>query len=204
MRGFFITYSLHRKNFSLFEHSSLCLWSIIAPYMIIRDLFNRWKQGDEKAFREIFDTYWHSVFTVLAQLTGSEADAQELAQDIFCSLWERKDLLLLQGDLSHYLHRAAKIKAMQYHRNNSRRNVFSLTEPGVAIPNALQYKELETHLSKAIDLLKEPAREIFLLSHSRQLTQKEIAERTGVSVSMVKYHMTHTRFLLKKKLKHHL
>lgn len=172
--------------------------------MGIRDLFNRWQQGDEKAFREIFDTYWHSVFTLLAQLTGSEADAQELAQDIFCSLWERKDLLSLQGELSHYLHRAARIKAMQYHRNKSRRNSFSGIEPGMAIPNPLQYKELEVHLSRAIDLLKEPAREIFLLSHSREYTQKEIADRMGVSVSMVKYHMTHTRFLLKKKLKHHL
>ncbi|WP_173003022.1 RNA polymerase sigma factor [Chitinophaga sp. SYP-B3965] len=170
----------------------------------MRDLFKRWQQGDEKAFREIFDTYWHSVFTILAQLTGSEADAEELAQDIFCSLWERKDLLLLQGELSHYLHRAAKIKAMQYHRNNSRRNAISVIEPGIAISSPLQYKELEIDLSQAIDLLKEPAREIFLLSHSRQLTQKEIAERTGVSVSMIKYHMTHTRHLLKKKLKHHL
>jgi RNA polymerase sigma factor (sigma-70 family) len=172
--------------------------------MGIRNLFNRWKQGDEKAFREIFDTYWHSVFTVLAQITGSEADAQELAQDIFCSLWERKDLFQLQGELSHYLHRAAKIKAMQYHRNNGRRNSLPFVEPGMATSLPLQYKQLEADLSQAIDLLKEPAREIFLLSHSRQLTQKEIAERTGVSVSMIKYHMTHTRHLLKKKLRHHL
>lgn len=171
------------------------------------DLLNRLKQDDEDAFKIIFDTYWQSVYTVLLKYTSSDEDAEELTQDIFYSLWQRRKDLCLQSDLSHYLHGSAKLKAFQHLRNNYRHQQ-RLNELNshdeVYSRQPMHYKELETDFQQAIDGLPEPGREIFILSHSELFSQKEIAEKTGRSVQMVKYYVSTARHQLRKKLKHHL
>ncbi|WP_295123818.1 sigma-70 family RNA polymerase sigma factor [uncultured Chitinophaga sp.] len=172
------------------------------------DVLNRLKNGDEQAFKTIFDTYWQSVYAVLLKYTSSEEDAEELTQDIFYSLWQRREDLCLQSELSHYLHGSAKLKAFQHLRNSYRQQQRFSTLPMLQDSNVtgqpLTYKELELEFKQAIDGLPEPGREIFLLTHSNLYSQKEIAEKTGRSIQMVKYYIGTARHQLKKKLKNHL
>ncbi|UYQ95122.1 sigma-70 family RNA polymerase sigma factor [Chitinophaga horti] len=172
------------------------------------DLLNRLRSGDELAFKTIFDTYWQSVYNVLLKYTASEADAEELTQDIFYSLWQRREELCLQSELSHYLHGSAKLKAFQHlrnqHRSQQRINRIPTPVETLETRQPMAYKELELGFSQAIDELPEPGKEIFLLSQSERLSQKEIAEKTGRSVQMVKYYVSNARHQLKEKLKHHL
>ena len=42
---------------------------------------------DERILNELFQKYWNSVYHVCLKYTGSEIDSEELAQDIFFSIW---------------------------------------------------------------------------------------------------------------------
>ncbi len=59
--------------------------------------------GDKDAFTMLYRRYWESLFTSAARALRSKTDAADLVQDIFLSIWNRRNDLRITGSLAAYL-----------------------------------------------------------------------------------------------------
>jgi RNA polymerase sigma-70 factor (ECF subfamily) len=66
------------------------------------------KQSDQEAMREIYDRYWDKLLAVAVNRLSIEEEAEECVQDVFLSLWKRREGLVLKHELSTYLWVAVK------------------------------------------------------------------------------------------------
>jgi len=159
---------------------------------------------DERVFNELFCQYWNSVYQVCLRYTGSENDSEELAQDIFFSIWKRRDNIYIE-DISKYLHGAAKLGSFNLMRSKSRKklNKSELTEEPVNDQHPgqqMELKELNTYYFKFCNTLPEPCRQIFLLSRQQSMSHKQISEKLNISTGMVEYYIGTALRNIRKKL----
>lgn len=61
-------------------------------------LMQRLSEGDEKAFRELFDSYYPKVRAFVECIVKESDTADDIAQDIFAKIWERREIFWGGGD----------------------------------------------------------------------------------------------------------
>ncbi len=151
-------------------------------------------QENEEAFMEtLFRTYFSFVCKTIYRIVQDNATAEDLAQDVFVRIWNRRTELQ-QVYFKAYLHRAGINMALDYIDKNKRRGVHmpieDYMEPVQAAPvghNSL--RQTTQHIQQAIDKLPEKCREIFILSRYEELSYKEIASTLNISVKTVENQM---------------
>ena len=161
---------------------------------------------NEKIFTDIYELYWEKVYNVCyANLEDSEL-AREMVQDIFKSLWERRDTLEITQSVERYLVRAAKLKVFEYIRNHRIRSTHlkSIAYNQRTEVNFTENEILHNCLSKKVSVLVSnlPAegRKIFKMSREIGLSNKEIASTLHVSERKVEYQLMKALRFLKSNL----
>lgn len=131
---------------------------------------------------------------------------EDVVQELFAKLWEKRSSLSIQGSLKSYLYRSA-LNAALNHVSSKRVKTRSslndlLVEPtGGATPVELnQANDFYDAFQKALQELPEGCREIFVLSRYEQLTYKEIAETLDISPKTVENQMGKALRVLREKL----
>lgn len=173
-------------------------------------LLTRMRQDDAKAFSLIYDRYWEGLFiTAIKALRGRE-EAEDVVQDVFLSLWNRRQELDIRESLGAYLQTSIRYKAIHYiEKNITRRDYLALlTEASVDHLPAmaelqLALKEVQSTIQEVIGAMPPKMREVYELSRQEQLTHKEIAERLGISPETVKKHIQHALQLIRNRLSDH-
>jgi RNA polymerase sigma-70 factor (family 1) len=160
--------------------------------------------GDKDAFTLLYRRYWQSLFTTAARALRSKTDAADVVQDIFLSIWNRRDELSVTGSLAAYLQTSVRYKVIKYvEKNIVRRDYLSLlTEMLVSYqpPDAesqLHIKELRGVIQSAVEQMPHKMREVYQLSRHNHLSHKEIAERLKISDETVKKHIQHALQIIK-------
>ena len=153
--------------------------------------------GDQLAFRYFFDKYYRELCNFVNLYLKDQVLAEEVVQDIFVYLWENKQKIKIQSSVKAYLFGASKFKSLNVLRSQ-KRNVswqkdlvnaeFGVQEiPAEQFSGAAEFRRI---LDEAIQKLPDRCREIFLLSKSKELTNKQIADQLGVSVKTVENQIT--------------
>lgn len=160
------------------------------------------KLGNEKALRAIYDQY-HTFLVSFARYTiRNSLLAEDFVQDAFCSLWENRRKLNAEQPIQSYLYKIVYSRCVDYLRKLSSKMRYdfqtewklkelSLTQTpfeNIIIAGILA-EETQAIIQKTIQTFPEQTREIFQLSRYEQLKNLEIAERLGVSVKTVEYHI---------------
>jgi RNA polymerase sigma-70 factor (ECF subfamily) len=149
-------------------------------------------QGDRGAFDQIFSRYWKKLFIYANKVIRDEANAQDIVQEVFVSLWQRRMTMGNVDSLSSYLHGAIRYKGLGYIRSNVHKNNYAASmqaffeESCDSLNEHIDLKDLNTILHHEIDKLPPKMREIFIMSRMEQLSNKEIAERLNISDKTVK------------------
>ena len=76
----------------------------------------RIRAGDARAFEALFRAYVDSLCSFAYSYTDSQSAAQEIVQDLFCRLWERRDTLDVPRNVNAYLYGAVRNRAINYLR----------------------------------------------------------------------------------------
>lgn len=165
-------------------------------YKYIRDddLLSRLGDNDPIAFDEIYKRYWSTMFQSAYNLLREREVCMDIVQDIFIWLWENRNNLNVRS-LKPYLLVAVKFKVANYIKKGKIRSSFfdelqQIGEPLELIEESIEVKQLMEIINHFINQLPEKCREIFLLSRHEYLSNKEIAERLGISVKTVENQMT--------------
>ena len=143
------------------------------------------KNGDKQAFKYVFDTYFTVLCRFMYLYLGDTQEAEDIASDIFASVWENRKKLEIRLTFKAYLFQAAKNRCL-YGLVGSEMCI----RDRVSITDSLETEELNNLIQEAILSLPEKCREVFLQSRTKNLTNQEIAESMDISVKTVEAQIT--------------
>jgi RNA polymerase sigma-70 factor (ECF subfamily) len=165
--------------------------------------------GDEHAFREVFDHYQQFVFTFAQKITHSNADAEEIVQDIFLKVWFNRNQLLTIENFGAYLNRLVRNHAFNLLRHEAvisrvkTEMVLNSSDNDLGTQQALDYKETKELLADVVSRLPQQQRSVYTLCHSEGLKYDEAATQLNISPDTVHYHMKLALATIREHFKRH-
>lgn len=154
------------------------------------------KNSDKAAFRIIFNALQQSIFNFLLFKTDDKALAEDLLQDTFVKLWEKRKTLKEEESLKAWLYKVAGNLYLNHLRHagvvmkHREETVFQNISVDKAHPQfLLEEQEFNNLLVRTMGKLPERIKEIFLMSRTEALSNKEIAERLGLSIKTIESHL---------------
>jgi RNA polymerase sigma-70 factor (family 1) len=165
-----------------------------APYDE-KDLLERVAAGDETAFRKVFHQYWDNIYGVALMLTKSEAMAEDMVQEIFVKIWQKKDRLPGVVNFTNYLfiiarnHIISELRRLSTHAPFQEELIRYFRDSALSPEQELLKKESEELIQQAIERLPGQQQAVYLLGRDQGLSHEQIAERLGISKNTVRNHM---------------
>ena len=158
------------------------------------DLLLKISQGDEAAFARLFHTYYNRLCAFVMHLTGSMPLSEEIVQEIFIRIWEKREKLSQVTHFHPYLYAVAKNYSMSFLKKLGR-EMARKQEWEMSVVNGgeegedIVIKSYRNIIDQAISELPAQRQKVYLLSRDEGLRQAEIAERLAISLETVKKHM---------------
>lgn len=151
--------------------------------------------GDIKAFNELFMLYFPKLKLFLSGFLDNDAEAEDLAQDVFVKLWQNRQLLTRIENLNAYLYRIAKNTLYTYLDRTYLPDSISDTDynhiPSIdELEELIFAKELEELIDMAIEKMPPQRKTIFSLSRKQGLSNETIALQLNISKRTVETHIS--------------
>lgn len=183
-------------------------------------LVARLKRRDEAAFNELITLYQGRIFRLVFRMLGDRAEAEDLAQEVFVTVFKSIDGFRGDSKLSTWLYRVAtnhcknRIKYLQRRARGKKKEFDEIAEAGaiesatmnqtshIARPDHMvEAYEKEQILKTAIASLDEDHRTLIVLRDIENLTYDQIQEITGLAEGTVKSRLHRARHALRDKVK---
>lgn len=169
-------------------------------------LLQRIREGDHLAFTELYDLYAADIMGRIKRLVHDPHLAEELHQDVFLRLWEKRLSLDVGVPPKAILIRTAKSMAIDFFRKAARDNklreqlIATATELYDHVGDLIDFRETNQFIQQAIAKLPPQRLKIFTCIKIEGNTYEQAAEQFGVSISTVKDHMAKAMQSIKKEL----
>ncbi len=146
--------------------------------------------GKVNAYEQLFNLFYEDLVRYTHRYTQQQVISEEIIQEVFISLWERRMEVKITTSLKAYLYRAAKNRTINYLKLQLPKDqaTYDINEQtGLTVETTIEdnSENLKKALNQAIQTLPEKCRAIFLLSRNEGLTYKEIAEELAISTKTV-------------------
>jgi RNA polymerase sigma-70 factor (ECF subfamily) len=163
-----------------------------------KEIFSQLKAGDELAFEYFFKSYFQILYNYAAQIIKDGNNAEEIVEDTFVQIWDKRKSIELHGSPKSYLFRMIYNHCVNYLKHKKVRDkyekFFIFHQPSPEFQQSISSfpletlidKEFQESLDKSIQKLPEQCRRVFTMSRLEDLSNKEISEKLGVSVNTVK------------------
>jgi RNA polymerase sigma-70 factor (ECF subfamily) len=141
------------------------------------------RRGSHEAFEQVFAVWFGRVKAFIFSYIKSAADAEELAEQIFVNLWERRAALDPSRSFSSYLHTVARNAALNFLRHRLVRSGAPMTVEGVGdgVEEELIARETAILIELVVERMPVQRREIYRLSRDEGLRNDAIAARLGTT-----------------------
>jgi len=144
-------------------------------------------------FTMFMRAYQHMVFSTAARLAGNDAQAEDIAQEVFIKAYENFEHLRVSATAGGWLKTVATNLSLNYlTRYRKRWRLFSESEtaPDVALPDgaadALNEDEQRAALEEGLRALPAHQRVPLVLYHFEDVSYEDIAAKLGISLAKVK------------------
>jgi RNA polymerase sigma-70 factor (family 1) len=149
------------------------------------------REGNERIFEETFRKYYQSLCNYANSILKEMDEAEEVVQNLFLSIWEKRSDLEINISLKSYLYRAVhnhclnRIKHLKVREEYQQYAVNFYDASYESVSQTVMKNELETKIEEAIKKLPEQCRLIFRMSRFEELKYHEIAEQLELSPKTV-------------------
>jgi RNA polymerase sigma-70 factor (ECF subfamily) len=168
------------------------------------------RQGNDRIFEVVFRKYYQSLCNYANSMLKELDEAEEIVQNLFSGIWEKRADLEINVSLKSYLYRAVhnhclnRIKHLKI-REEYQQYADNYYETSYESVNQIVIKnELERKIDEAIERLPEQCRLIFRLSRFEELKYHEIAEQLGISPKTVENQIGKALKILRTELAEYL
>ncbi|HLO90594.1 MAG TPA: RNA polymerase sigma-70 factor [Lentimicrobium sp.] len=169
------------------------------------------QQGDFKVFETVFKENYSSMVRAARRILIDIEPAEEVIQDLFVKLWEKRDSLVINTSLPAYLHKAVTNHAINYYKFQKKTVRFQDyigfevdDYQSVAADEPMLHNDLDKKVNALMKALPERRRMIFEMSRFEGMKNWQIAQQMGVSLKTVEYHMAAALDFLRTKLSDYL
>lgn len=150
------------------------------------------KRDDHYAFDKIFHKYGSSLFSFVVSVLKDESEAEEVVQDVFLKIWEKRGELNPSLSFKSYLFTIALNTTKNIYRQKLQRDRYKqdvaleLNISQTSDVDGIEYRNLLDYIDKIIEKLPPSRREIFILSKKDGMKNPEIAKLLNISEQTVK------------------
>ncbi len=149
----------------------------------------------ESEFEQVFKSHFKALHAYACTILQEEAMAEEMVQQVFFKLWEKREQVNIQQSLNAYLYRSVYNDCLNYLKHKKVKKAHqshTLYTSGTTTDNVSRNviaKELEEKIADALNQLPEQCRTIFQMSRFEELKYREIADKLNLSVKTVENQM---------------
>ena len=166
----------------------------------------KFKAGEASALYTIYDMHSQKLYRFALGLLKDHDNACEIVQEVFVTLWEKRNQVDITFDFENYIFTIAHNAIRKFFRKKSMENKFRdilLNTSTETIENAdtsIIYNELLELANRTIEKLPPKRKTVFKLSRLEGLTIKEIASRLDISTRTAENQLARALKYLKEEL----
>lgn len=166
-------------------------------------------QGDESAFRVVFDHYRDAIFAFSLKVTRHESIAEEIVQDVFLKIWINRSGLGDIRNFADFLYIIARNHTFNSLRSLARERKLlidtsaDLQIAGVSTEAIIVQRDYDRLLLLAVGQLPPQQKLVYTLGRQQGLSREEIATQLNISPGTVKVHMAQALRTLRAYFKNH-
>jgi RNA polymerase sigma-70 factor (ECF subfamily) len=158
-------------------------------------IIKRLSDGDQSAFRIVFEHYYPRVSEFVRRIVKSESLAEDITQDIFVKIWERREIFGVEvSSFSKYIYVMSRNAAINALRRTGRITPLSSESFGqsdsTSIEDSYYAQEKELIIRLAVCQMPEQRRRIFEMSRYMGMDNQTIATTLNLSKKTVENHLT--------------
>jgi RNA polymerase sigma-70 factor, ECF subfamily len=150
----------------------------------------------EAALSTLYDRYNRTVYGVGLKILGERSLAEELVQEVFLKVWRSAGTFdSSRSSFSTWLYRVTRSCALDLYRKRARgvhqipdvdSHIASVRDSSAGPQEVVDDSWLSWRVSRALEVLNAPQREVIELAYFGGLSQREISERTSLPLGTVK------------------
>ena len=148
----------------------------------------------EEEFESLFRQHYSWLVRISARVINDNNAAEDLVQESFINLWEKRESLQVTGEIQAYLRTTVVNRSLNYLRGRVK---FTGDDTEAALQPATDTSDsiiltadTEKKVEKVLQALPPITRLVFTLSRFEEMSYKQIAEQLNVSVKMIEKHMS--------------
>ena len=157
-------------------------------------LLQQLTHNDQAAFTAIYQRYWKLLFRDAMNVLRSQKEAEDCVQELFVSIWNRRQNLAVNTSLKAYLQTATRYQCIDRIEKDMIRGGYledfssylSAHQTLPSVEEEIYARELAANIDQVMDKMPDKMREVFRMSRHEHLTHREIADRLNISEETVK------------------
>ncbi len=170
------------------------------------DRYNSNNHFDKHSFELLFKEHFNSLCRFAFGFLNDQDSSQEIVQDAFINLWQKKETITSDKSVKSYLYTSVKNRCLNYIRDHKKfRSQYLDVELELGIPiedvDIFSQSETQNKIESALNKLPAKCRQVFELSRFEELKYKEIAVNLNISQKTVEIHMSKALKILRLELK---
>lgn len=163
--------------------------------------------GDELSYTRLVERYWQKVLQHALSFVKSYPVAEELTQDIFIQIWEKRNKLSEVNSFENYLFIVSRNLIISHIRKKlietDSLKGEKLQELFFKPDEQYEFQELVKIINEGAALLGEPRRSVFLLSRMEGRDTDYISKELGIATRTVRWHLMQALNFLRNYLQNH-
>ena len=162
--------------------------------VISQDIIEELTEGNQEAFRMVFKAAYPQVRAFSKGFTKNDADADDIAQQVFIKLWTKRAILANVRNFETYLYTITKNTVLNHMASQKAFMVDISDVRNLSTENTSPLEQIEaSDLKLLIDMVVEqmPAQRqtVYRLSREEGLSNDEIAQQLGIQKKTVENHL---------------
>lgn len=159
------------------------------------ELLKRLQSGDQQAFEVLYQNYSQEIYRKLVKMVKNIPLAEELTQDVFVKLWNKREVIHIDQPFRYYLLTLTNNIVVDFYRKAARERklqdeiIAASTELYNPTEDQIYYKETKELMDNAIDSLPAQQKLVFTLCKIEGKSYEEVSKLLSISTSTISNHI---------------
>ena len=168
------------------------------------------RSGNLRVFEDFFRSHYQPLCYYALKYVSTPDVAEEIVQDLFYTLWEKRETLAITTSLSAYMYTATHNRCLKFLDHRQIEHKYEkyyreqITDPYEPAADLTSMNEIQRIINKTLDSLPEKCSRIFRLNRFEGLRYNDIAQKLSISVKTVEANMGKALKILRENLKEYV